>query len=82
MDWEHRESTYEDLAGYVDVVDGYCVNSDSSELYSLDEGTDSENGTDGSYQLSNDSSVKDDDALYEAVIDPEVEFIWIRSEDE
>ncbi|KAJ8631952.1 hypothetical protein MRB53_025288 [Persea americana] len=64
------------------MVDGYCVNSDSSELYSLDEGTNSENGTDGSYQLSNDSSVEDDDALYEAAVDLEVEFIGIRNEDE
>ncbi|KAJ8626415.1 hypothetical protein MRB53_019722 [Persea americana] len=66
----------------VDVVDGYCANSNSSELYSLDEETDSENGTDGSYQLSNDSSVEDDDALYEVVVDPEVEFAGIRNEDE
>ncbi|KAJ8630507.1 hypothetical protein MRB53_023830 [Persea americana] len=58
-------STFEhevDAGCEVDVVDRYYANSDSSELYSLDEGTNSENGTDGSYQLSNDSSVEDEDA--------------------
>ncbi|KAJ8640006.1 hypothetical protein MRB53_016700 [Persea americana] len=71
-----------DVECEVDVMDGYCVNSDSSELYSLDEWTDSKNGTDGGYQLSNDSSVEDDDGLYEAAVDPEVEFTGIRNEDE